>query len=117
MTKAFLKVAQPQNRSQPTIKIENLNLWYREKQALYNVSIRISKNSVTALIGPSGCGKSTYLRFLNKMNDHTKLRNKLKKSILKLVLTLRLEVPLLGRYQPNRERQFTYDERDCISKK
>ena len=52
MTEAFLKVAQPQNRSQPTIKIENLNLCYREKQALYNISIRISKNNVTALRCP-----------------------------------------------------------------
>lgn len=52
ITEAFLKVTRPQNRSQPTIKVENLNLGYREKQALYNNSIRISKNSVTALICP-----------------------------------------------------------------
>lgn len=50
ITEAFLKVAQPQNRSQPQIEIENLDLWYREKQVFYNISIRISKNSVTALI-------------------------------------------------------------------
>ncbi len=52
MIEAFQKVAQPQNRSQPHIEMENLNLWYREKQALYNLYIRISKNSVIALIGP-----------------------------------------------------------------
>jgi phosphate transport system ATP-binding protein len=52
MTEAFLKVAQPQNRSQSYIEIENLNLWYGEKQALKNISIKISKNSVIALIGP-----------------------------------------------------------------
>jgi phosphate transport system ATP-binding protein len=44
-------------------------LWYGEKQALKNVSMQISRNSVTALIGPSGCGKSTFIRCLNRMND------------------------------------------------
>ncbi|AKB52209.1 Phosphate transport ATP-binding protein PstB [Methanosarcina barkeri str. Wiesmoor] len=58
-----------QNVSQPQIKIENLNLWYGEKQALKNVSMQIPKNSITALIGPSGCGKSTFIRCLNRMND------------------------------------------------
>lgn len=63
MTEAVQNVAQPQ------IKVENLNLWYGEKQALKNISMHIPKNSVTALIGPSGCGKSTFIRCLNRMND------------------------------------------------
>jgi phosphate transport system ATP-binding protein len=58
-----------QNVYQPQINVENLNLWYGEKQALKNVSIQIPRNSITALIGPSGCGKSTFLRCLNRMND------------------------------------------------
>jgi phosphate transport system ATP-binding protein len=58
-----------QNVSQPQIKVENLNLWYGEKQALKNISMQIPRNSITALIGPSGCGKSTFLRCLNRMND------------------------------------------------
>ncbi|AKB53665.1 MULTISPECIES: phosphate ABC transporter ATP-binding protein PstB [Methanosarcina] len=58
-----------QNVSQPQIKIDNLNLWYGEKQALKNVSMQIPRNSITALIGPSGCGKSTFIRCLNRMND------------------------------------------------
>ncbi len=58
-----------QNVSQPQIQVENLNLWYGEKQALKNVSMQIPKNSITALIGPSGCGKSTFIRCLNRMND------------------------------------------------
>jgi phosphate transport system ATP-binding protein len=36
---------------------------------LYNVSLVVPQNCVTALIGPSGCGKSTFLRCLNRMND------------------------------------------------
>ena len=51
------------------LKIENLNLFYGEKQALKNINIDIKENKVTALIGPSGCGKSTFLRTLNRMND------------------------------------------------
>lgn len=49
--------------------VENVNLFYGEKQALMNINMNIEKNKVTALIGPSGCGKSTFLRCLNRMND------------------------------------------------
>ncbi|MFA5452068.1 MAG: phosphate ABC transporter ATP-binding protein PstB [Candidatus Methanomethylophilaceae archaeon] len=51
------------------IEINNLNLWYGEKQALTDVSFPIRKNKISALIGPSGCGKSTLLRSINRMND------------------------------------------------
>tara|TARA_B100000029_G_C17606412_1_gene967565 strand:+ start:2994 stop:3866 length:873 start_codon:yes stop_codon:yes gene_type:complete len=51
------------------IQIDDLSLWYSQKQALSNVSFQIPINRVTALIGPSGCGKSTLLRCLNRMND------------------------------------------------
>lgn len=51
------------------ITTRNLNLYYRDKQAIKNISMDIEKNEITALIGPSGCGKSTYLRILNRMND------------------------------------------------
>ncbi|WP_291568475.1 phosphate ABC transporter ATP-binding protein PstB [Clostridium sp. UBA2485] len=51
------------------IKVENLNLFYGEMQALKNVNMEIMENKITALIGPSGCGKSTFLRTLNRMND------------------------------------------------
>jgi phosphate transport system ATP-binding protein len=47
----------------------NIDLWYGEKQALFDVSLDIYDRSVTALIGPSGCGKSTFLRCLDRMND------------------------------------------------
>jgi len=51
------------------MEVENLNLFYGDKQALFDVSMKIPKNQVTAYIGPSGCGKSTLLRCLNRMND------------------------------------------------
>ena len=46
-----------------------VNVFYGEKQALFDIGMDIEKNAVTALIGPSGCGKSTFLRCLNRMND------------------------------------------------
>ncbi len=51
------------------IEVNNLSLYYGEKQALNNISMQIPRNKVTALIGPSGCGKSTFLRSINRMND------------------------------------------------
>ncbi|MBN1280532.1 MAG: phosphate ABC transporter ATP-binding protein [Candidatus Thermoplasmatota archaeon] len=56
-------------KKKPKITINNLNLWYGDKQALINVSIQIPEHKITALIGPSGCGKSTLIRCLNRMND------------------------------------------------
>ncbi len=49
--------------------IQNLNLYYGEKQALFGIDLKIPEKRVTAFIGPSGCGKSTLLRSLNRMND------------------------------------------------
>ncbi|MEI7345425.1 phosphate ABC transporter ATP-binding protein PstB [Dickeya chrysanthemi] len=54
---------------QTALSAEGLNLYYGDKHALCDISLRIPKNRVTALIGPSGCGKSTLLRCFNRMND------------------------------------------------
>ena len=51
------------------IRVNDLDLYYGEKQALKDINMEIKENEVTALIGPSGCGKSTFLRCLNRMND------------------------------------------------
>ena len=51
------------------MKIEHLDLFYGDFQALKNVNMEIEKNEITAFIGPSGCGKSTFLKSLNRMND------------------------------------------------
>jgi len=54
---------------QTALDMKNLDLYYGEDQALYDISMRIPNNRVTAFIGPSGCGKSTLLRCINRMND------------------------------------------------
>lgn len=60
---------QSQHPNETCIKVENLNLFYGEKQALHGVNMEMHKRKVTAYIGPSGCGKSTLLRCINRMND------------------------------------------------
>lgn len=53
----------------PKMRIRNTNVFYAEKQAIFDVNLDIGKNEVISMIGPSGCGKSTFLRCLNRMND------------------------------------------------
>jgi len=53
----------------PILSIDHLSLWYGEKQALKDISLRIPEKKITAFIGPSGCGKSTLLRCINRLND------------------------------------------------
>ncbi|MGL5948996.1 MAG: phosphate ABC transporter ATP-binding protein PstB [Aeromonas sp.] len=55
--------------AQTALEVKDLSLYYGDKQALYNVNMKIPKGQVTAFIGPSGCGKSTLLRCINRMND------------------------------------------------
>ncbi|AEF56511.1 phosphate ABC transporter ATP-binding protein PstB [Marinomonas posidonica] len=65
-------------RSQQALRIEDesvclsvndLHLFYGEKEALKGIDMIIPEKKVTAFIGPSGCGKSTLLRCFNRMND------------------------------------------------
>ncbi len=56
-------------RQETILEIDNFNLWYGDKQALFDLSFTIPESQVTAIIGPSGCGKSTLLRCVNRMND------------------------------------------------
>jgi phosphate transport system ATP-binding protein len=53
----------------PKISTRDVNVYYGDKQAIFDASLDIGRDEVIALIGPSGCGKSTYLRALNRMND------------------------------------------------
>jgi len=53
----------------PKMRMRNVDVFYAEKQAIYEVDLDVAKNEVIAMIGPSGCGKSTFLRCMNRMND------------------------------------------------
>ncbi len=53
----------------PKVECRHINVFYGDKQAIFDVSLKVPDAAVTALIGPSGCGKSTFLRCINRMND------------------------------------------------
>jgi phosphate transport system ATP-binding protein len=54
---------------QTKMSVESLSMFYGNFRAIANVTLRVPKNTITAIIGPSGCGKSTLLRALNRMNE------------------------------------------------
>jgi phosphate transport system ATP-binding protein len=59
--------ASPQDRY--VLEASAVGVFYGDREALREVSLRIPRRKITALIGPSGCGKSTLLRCFNRMND------------------------------------------------
>jgi phosphate transport system ATP-binding protein len=66
---AGITMDETQGLTFPRIACKNIDVFYGDKQAIFDISLPIPDRSVTALIGPSGCGKSTFLRCLNRMND------------------------------------------------
>ena len=63
--------ALPVESEEIAFDIRGFSLWYGQRQALDDVTIKIPARKVTAIIGPSGCGKSTFLRALNRMHELT----------------------------------------------
>ena len=57
------------SRTEAKIRVENVNYFYGDTQALKDVSLDIPANAVTALFGPAGGGKTTLLRLINRLND------------------------------------------------
>jgi len=53
----------------PILAAEGLSVHYGAHLAVRDVSLKLARFEITALIGPSGCGKSTVLRCFNRMND------------------------------------------------
>ncbi len=48
---------------------EDLSFSYADRPTLHNVSFRIPKGQVTAIVGPNGAGKSTMFKLLERMYD------------------------------------------------
>ncbi|MEM7584334.1 MAG: phosphate ABC transporter ATP-binding protein PstB [Acidobacteriota bacterium] len=57
------------DEEEAVLEVKDFKLWYGDNQALYDISMKVPRGKVTALIGPSGCGKSTLLRSVNRLND------------------------------------------------
>ncbi|KAA3659411.1 MAG: phosphate ABC transporter ATP-binding protein [Chloroflexi bacterium] len=51
------------------VEARNMHVFYGSFRAVKDISVKVQRNNITALIGPSGCGKSTVLRSFNRMND------------------------------------------------
>ncbi|GAA3633217.1 amino acid ABC transporter ATP-binding protein [Lactobacillus hamsteri] len=52
------------------LKVEHLNKFYGNWQALHDINFSLKKGEVLTLLGPSGSGKSTLLRTLNGLEDY-----------------------------------------------
>ena len=51
------------------LRTDRFSFWYGKSQALFDISLEVAPQAVTALIGPSGCGKSTFLRSVNRLQE------------------------------------------------
>lgn len=51
------------------IEIQDLSLFYGEKQVLEKISLPVPRGKITAVVGPSGCGKTSLLTTLNRLTD------------------------------------------------
>ena len=59
----------PEKESKNAVLTKDLSVYFNNRAGIDNISLKVKKNTVTAIIGPSGCGKSTFLRSLNLMHD------------------------------------------------
>jgi phosphate transport system ATP-binding protein len=55
--------------AEPIFDVRDVAVFYGPHKAVADITLRLRRNDITALIGPSGCGKSTFIRCLNRMND------------------------------------------------
>ena len=50
------------------LKIKELNVFYNDAQAIWDVSFNVMQNSIVALVGSNGAGKSTILETISGFN-------------------------------------------------
>ena len=55
---------QRQPDAQPMVEVRNLSFSYGSTPALHNVSMRVERGQILAIVGPNGAGKSTLARHL-----------------------------------------------------
>jgi branched-chain amino acid transport system ATP-binding protein len=50
------------------LNLENVNVYYKELQALWDISLAVGEGEIIALIGPNGAGKTTTLRLISGLH-------------------------------------------------
>ncbi len=58
------------NTADQAIKIQGLNKWYGDFQALKDVNLEVAHGERIVICGPSGSGKSTLIRCVNSLETH-----------------------------------------------
>lgn len=53
----------------PHISLRSLNVTYRDRRALRDITVDVPDAQITTIIGPSGCGKTSLLKSLNRLID------------------------------------------------
>ena len=53
------------------IELRNLNVYYNDKQAIYDLNLDIRANEILSFIGPANSGITTILRSLNRLRELT----------------------------------------------
>lgn len=72
MTVIFAPEAAQKAHTETVGELRNVNKWYANDHVLVDVSLRVGKGEIVALVGRSGSGKSTILRVLAGLSaDHT----------------------------------------------
>lgn len=49
--------------------IEDLHVWFGDREVIKGVSLSVPRNTIFTIMGPSGSGKSTILRAINRLLD------------------------------------------------
>jgi len=52
------------NTLEPILKVDNINKYYKNVQAVREVSFTLNRGDIFAFLGPNGAGKTTTLRIL-----------------------------------------------------
>jgi len=52
------------------LRIDNINAYYGDLQALWNVSLQVKEGELVALVGPNGAGKTTTLKVITGLIKH-----------------------------------------------
>lgn len=63
-------VRELESDTEALLKVEHINAWYGQQQALFDISFQLKKGECLALVGESGSGKTTLSRVIAGLNEN-----------------------------------------------